>query len=177
MVKQLREYKLYGFVKEYFESQGYVVYPEIPIAGACIDAVARKDDFLIAIELKMSLTKQLIHTCYTNNLFCNLSYAAVPTEPTSKSKELCKKYSIGIIKVTDEIKIILEANDRFKIYKPEYNRVLEYCSGVPWDGVGGLPQLKGIGPAIECGKRVKEYLINHPATKWKEIFKNVHNHY
>ncbi len=177
MVKQLREYKLYDPVKEYFENQGYTVYPEIPIAGACIDMVARKDNVLIAIELKMSLTKQLIHACYVNHCFCNLSYAAVPTEPSIKNKTLCERHSIGIIKVTDKARIVLEANNRFRTFKPEYDRMLKYCSGVPWEGVGGLPQLKGVGPAIECAKRVKEYLISHPAAKWKEIFDNIQNHY
>ncbi len=178
MTRQLREYKLSDPVREYFEKQGYKVYIEIPIAGACIDMVARKGNFLIAIELKMSLTKQLIHTCYTNQICCNLSYAVIPTEPSIKNKELCKRHNIGIIKITNEIEIILEADSRrFKPFKPEYDRMLKYCSGVSWEGVGGLPQLKGIGPAIECAKRVKEYLISHPAAKWREIFDNVNNHY
>ncbi len=177
MSRQLREYKLSDPVREYFENQGYKVYTEIPIAGACIDMVARKGDYLIAIELKMSLTKNLINTCYINRLFCNLTYAAVPTEPSIKNITLCERDSIGIIKVTDKARIVLEAKNRLKPCYPEHDRLLEYCSGVPWDGVGGLPQLKGIGPAIECGKRVKEYLIDHPAAKWREIFDNVHNHY
>ena len=177
MTRQLKEYKLSDPVKEYFEKQGYKVYVEIPIAGACIDMVARKGDFLIAIELKMSLTKQLIKTCFTNRVFCDISYAAVPTNPTIKNRELCKKHSIGIIRVADKINIIAEPKGRSIIFKPEHDRMLKYCSGVPWAGVGGLPQLKGIGPAIECAKRVKEYLVNYPAAKWKEIFDNVENHY
>ena len=177
MTRQLKEYKLSDPVREYFEKQGYRVYVEIPIAGACIDMVARKGNFLIAIELKMSLTKQLINACYLNHLFCDFSYAAVPTEPSTKSKISCKRYSVGIIKVTDDIKIILEANNRFRTFKPEHDRMLKNCSGIPWEGVGGLPQLKGVGPAIECGKRVKKYLITNPYAKWKEIFNNVDNHY
>lgn len=178
MTRQLKEYKLSDPVKEYFENRGYKVYTEIPISGMCIDMVARKGNFLIAIELKMGLTKQLIHRCYTNQICCDLSYAAIPTEPIKKNKELCKKHAIGIIKIEHRAKIILEANNRrFKPFKPEHQRMLKYCSGVPWGGVGGLPQLKGIGPAIECAKRVKEYIINHPGAKWKEIFEKVHNHY
>ncbi len=177
MTRQLKEYKLSDPVREYFEKQGYRVYTEIPIAGACIDMVARKGNFLIAIELKMSLTKQLIHRCYTNNLDCNISYAAVPTETSNKSKALCKRYGIGIIKITHEVNIILEANKTHEPFKPHHDRMLKYCSDVPWEGVGGLPQLKGVGPAIECAKRVKEYLINNPAAKWREIFDNVNNHY
>ena len=178
MTKQLREYKLSDPVREYFEKQGFKVYVEIPVAGACIDMVARKGNFLIAIELKMSLTKQLIHTCFTNQICCDLSYAAIPTEPSNKNKELYKKYAIGIIKVTSKVEIISEANgNRFKPFAPEYKRMLKYCSGIPWEGVGGLPRLKGVGPAIECGKRVKKYLITNPRAKWKEIFNNVDNHY
>ena len=124
--------------------------------------IARKDNFLIAIELKMSLTKQLIHACYINNISCDLSYAAVPTEPSDKSKALCRRYSIGIIKVEDKAGIILQVKERSKTIKYYHDSVLKYCSGIPWKGVGGLPQLKGIGPAIECGKRVKSYLVKNP---------------
>ena len=86
MTRQLREYKLSDPVREYFEKQGYKVYVEIPIAGACIDMVARKGNILIAIELKMSLTKQLIDNCSTNRVYCDISYAAVPTNPTVKNR-------------------------------------------------------------------------------------------
>ena len=41
----------------------------------------------------------------------------------------------------------------------------------------GLPTLSGVGPAIDCFKRIKLYLQSHPDAAWKEIYKNVANHY
>ncbi len=177
MTRQLKEYKLSDPVKEYFEKQGYTVYTEIPIAGSKIDLVARKGNYLVGVELKTNLTRQLFHQCLRHQCNCDIIYAAVPVNPTSRNIDLCKKYSIGIIRISDIVKIILEANQRFKPLDWKHKRMLEYCTGDPGNHPGGMPTQKGKGPRIDCIKRVKEYLINHPAAKWKEIFDNVHNHY
>ena len=177
MIKQLKEYKLSDPVREYFEKQGYAVYKEIPIAGSKIDLVARKGNFLIGIELKTSLTRQLIHQCIRHQCNCDIFYAAVPVNPISKNIDICKKYSIGIIRISDETEIIIEANQRFKPLEWKHKRILNFCDTILPGGLGGLPTLKGKGPRIDCIERVKKYLIINPAAKWKEIFENVHNHY
>ena len=177
MIKQLKEYKLSDPVREYFEKQGYAVYTEIPIAGSKIDLVARKGNFLIGIELKTSLTRQLIHQCIRHQCNCDIFYAAVPVNPISKNIDICKKYSIGIIRISDETEIIVEANQRFKPLDWKHKRMLNFCDTILPGGLGGLPTQKGRGPRIECAKRVKEYIMEHPTTKWKELFNNVHNHY
>jgi len=177
MPRQLREYKLSDPVREYFEKQGYAVYTEIPIAGSKIDLVARKGNFLIGIELKTSLTRQLIHQCIRHQCNCDIFYAAVPVNPISKNIDICKKYSIGIIRISDETEIIVEANQRFKPLDWKHKRMLNFCDTILPGGLGGLPTQKGRGPRIECAKRVKEYIMEHPTTKWKELFNNVHNHY
>ncbi len=177
MTRQLKEYKLSDPVREYFEKQGYVVYSEIPIAGSKIDLVARKGNFLIGIELKTSLTRQLIHQCIRHQCNCDIFYVAVPVNPISKNIDICKKYSIGIIRISDETEIIIEANQRFKPLEWKHKRILNFCDTILPGGLGGLPTLKGKGPRIDCTERVKKYLIINPAAKWKEIFENVHNHY
>lgn len=177
MTRQLKEYKLSDPVREYFEKQGYKVYTEIPIVGSQIDIIAIKNDFIVAVELKTSLTRQLICQCIRHLNDCNIIYAAVPVNPTSKSIGRCKKYSIGIIKVSDKLEIILEAKIHFKHSKVRHTRMLNFCYSFMNDSPGGLPKSKGKGPRIECIKRVKEYLINNPAAKWREIFDNVNNHY
>ncbi len=173
----LREYKLYEPVKNYFENLGYTVYPEIPIAGSNIDLVARKNNELMGVELKMSLTKNVIYQCYRNHLSCDLVYAAIPTKPKNKNVELCKRRFIGIICVKGEAEIILEAKAHPYLAPYFRERLLRYCTGIPFEDVGGLPNLKGEGPAQDCYKRVQEYIKVNPKTTWKEIYKSVINHY
>lgn len=177
MTRQLKEYKLSDPVREYFEKQGYDVYTEIPIAGSQIDIIAIKNKFIIAVELKTSLTRQLIHQCIRHQKDCNMIYAAVPVNPSSENIRICNKCSIGIIKVTDHVEIIVEPNERFRHSEDKHTRMLNYCDTILSGGLGGLPTQKGKGPRIDCIRRVKDYLIINPAAKWKEIFENVHNHY
>ncbi len=177
MTRQLKEYKLSDPVKEYFENRGYKVYTEIPIAGSQIDIIAIKNSFIIAVELKTSLSRQLICQCIRHQKDCNVIYVAVPVNPSSRSIELYKKYSIGIMKVSDKVEMILEGSEHNLFSDTKHTRMLNYCETILPGGIGGMPTRKGIGPRIDCIKRVKEYLINHPAAKWKEIFDNVHNHY
>lgn len=62
----LREYKLYEPIKILFESKGYSVYSEIPILSRRVDIGALKNNIIIVIEMKMSLTKKVIwqaHLC------------------------------------------------------------------------------------------------------------------
>ncbi len=178
MTRQLREYKLSDPVREYFENRDYKVYTEIPIAGSQIDIIAIKNDFIIAVELKTSLTRQLIHQCIRHQKDCDIIYTAVPVNPSSENIRLCKKCSIGIIKVLDKVEIVLEAKQHNLTSEFKHTRMLNFCDTIIVNkGVGGLPTIKGKGPRIECIKRVKEYLFNNPCADWKELFKNVHNHY
>jgi len=173
---KLYEYKLYEPIKKLFESQGYCVYAEIPFINSHVDVVAIKDDIIIAIEMKMSLTKKVIQQSYTHNLFANYRYVAIATNPIKI--ERCTKYGIGIIQIKNNNAIILiesQKNDNF--YGNYRNIFLKKCMAYKNNNIAGLPNLKGIGPKIDCKKRVIDYIKNNPNASWQEIYKNVYNHY
>lgn len=177
MTRQLKEYKLSDPVREYFEKQGYKVYTEIPIAGSQIDIIAIKNSFIIAVELKTTLSRQLICQCIRHQKDCNVIYAAVPVNPSSRNIERYKNNLIGIIKVSDKVEMVLEGSEHNLFSEDKHTRMLNYCETILPGGIGGMPTQIGKGPAIECAKRVKNYILDNPGTNWKEIFENVHNHY
>lgn len=171
----LRECKLYDPVKLLFESMGYSVYAEIPILFSCVDIGALKDNIIVAIEMKMSLTKKVIDQAYTHNIFADYTYIVVPTNP--RSTEECIKRSIGIIQVkNDKASIIVKAKKINKFYANYRKIFIKRCLQSNIE-IAGLPVLKGQGPRIECRKRIKEYLKINPKATWKQIYNNIPNHY
>lgn len=174
----MRESKLFNPIKLLFESRNYNIFTEINILYSCIDVIALKNNIIISIEMKMSLTKKLIRQAYTHKLFSNYVYVAVKTKPIKKSIDRCKKYGLGIICVkNDKAFIILESKENNDFYS-NYRKILtKRCLQSKNNKIAGLPQLKGIGPRIDCKKRVKEYLKLNKNATWKEIFNNVSNHY
>ena len=173
----LRECKLYEPIKLFFESQGFSVYPEIPLLYSCIDIVAIKDNIIIAIEMKMSLSKKVVQQAWTHKIFSNYVYVAIPTNPKNSSISKCIKYNLGIIRVKNDIvKILKEAPKNDKFYGNYRQQLIKRCLKSD-NKIAGLPVVKGVGPRIDCKKRVKEYLKNNPNASWKKIYENVPNHY
>lgn len=173
---ELREIELYEPVKKLFEKYGYEVKAEIPFYNSPIDLVAYSGNCIISVELKMSLTKHLIHKVFLNQLFSDFSYAAIPTKPRNIDK--CIKSGLGIIRVKDgKAEILLDASFKIKPLSHYKKNILAWCDVRDPEMIGGKPMLKGEGPAQDCYKRVLEYMEKYPAAKWKEIFENVDNHY
>ena len=173
---KLREIELYEPVKRLFEKYGYEVKAEIPFYNSPIDLVAYSGNCIISVELKMSLTKQLIHKSLLNQLFSDFSYAAIPTKPRNIDK--CIKSGLGIICVKNgKAEILLDASFKIKPLFHYKKNILAWCDIRDPEMIGGRPNLKGEGPAQDCYKRVLEYMEKYPTAKWKQIFENVDNHY
>ena len=176
MIMELREIELYEPVKKLFEKFGYEVKAEIPFYNSPIDLIAYSGNCIISVELKMSLTKHLIHKVFLNQLFSDFSYAAIPTKPRNIDK--CIKSGLGIIRVKDgKAEILLDASFKIKPLSHYKKNILAWCDVRDPKMIGGKPMLKGEGPAQDCYKRVLEYMEKYPTAKWKEIFENVDNHY
>lgn len=179
-MKVMREKELYNPIKTYFNRKKYKVSSEVPIPCwfACCDLVAYNDNEIIAVEMKMSLTKAVIHQAHRNQMNSDKVYAAVPTKP--RSLEYASLLGVGVIVVKDDnVEIILESGifKRESKYTDQFKQQAEERFKYNRDEIGGLPTLKGVGPRIECQKRVDYYLIDHPNASWKEIYANVKNHY
>jgi len=174
---ELKEQKLFEPLRNYFKNRGYKVFTEVcnPVAGTClIDVVCQNDNEVIAIEMKMSLSKTVIHQAYRTNLVADKTYVAIPTNPRKENYLRCQANGIGIIRVNSSVEILLEAKKN-DIYEAFYlaERLKLYDEGVE----AGLPNQKGIGVTYDLCEQINEYQKEHPKAGWKEIYKNIPNHY
>lgn len=179
MAVDFKEIKLSDPVSDYFTDLGYDVYAEMPIptSARCCDLIALKDEIIIAIELKTSLSMQVIRQAYSINIYVDYAYVAIGTNPKQKSIDACKRYGIGVIKIKNGKISVIHKPEYKKPWRPVRKMLLERLSKYEPGGIAGYPFQKGIGPAIECHRLVAEYKEANPKATWKEIFEKVPNHY
>lgn len=179
MARVLREVELSEPVRKWLEGRGYTAYAEVPFLYYTPDWVGMKGEQAVIVEMKVSLTKQVIRAAAVQQIYADLTYAAVKTNPMVKGLQSCKKHGVGVLTLRDgEMVEILQAQ-RFK-GGPSGSwrkKLMERIGGLEPGGVAGKPTLAGEGPAIDCHARVQEYKAAHPKATWKEIFENVPNHY
>jgi hypothetical protein len=134
---------------------------------------------IVTVELKRSLTSGLIHQGYLCKGITEEAYVAVMSEPRSTGVERCKKLGVGILKVDGTIVIELLAPliKGIKGCDWRVDNMIEIMRRSVPGGIGGLPCLKGKGPAQDVRRRIDEYRKDYPSAGWDELFKNVPNHY
>lgn len=166
-------------ISDWLTYMGYTVYVEVPNyhSAGCIDIVGRKDQDLICVELKTSLNDNVLRQTYRSNMVTHMVYAAVARKPQPSRLLKAKERGIGVILVKEGLRVLLEPSNTNDLFEPAVERIHQYLNHMQSGGIGGKPCLKGVGPAKECGRRVIEYLKEHPNAKWKEIYQNVPNHY
>lgn len=172
-MKELRETKLYPPVKAWLEEQGYIVFPELWDR----DIVAHKGDHIIVIELKMTLSRAVYCQLSRAASYANELYAAVPTKP--RSVEMFRQRGYGILRVSEGVECILPAatKDGYPAAHRHACAIETLRSRKPLTVQAGMPTLAGTGPAQRCAAAVREYLKANPTAGWKEIFRDVPNHY
>jgi len=176
---KIREVDLYGPVKKWLEEKGYAVKPEVPFFNNNVDVVGVKGEHIIAIELKLCLSHQVRYQAISNKSFSDEVWVAVKGTPRRSSVTEAEKKGIGVLLVVSGVAIEWSEADPSKSWPAEprfKKRILEKHPRLP-DGVGGLPSMKGHGPAQQVKRRVIEYRKEHPKATWKELFENVPNHY
>jgi hypothetical protein len=171
-------------VSSWLESMGFTPYAEVPFpqSNHPIDLVGRNGQEIITVELKVSLTKKLVHQAYMCDLITDRRYAAVSTKPKAKGISECERHGIGLLSVVDgKVNVILEPQEKFPAtawvrckYATAIHKNLDVMTP---NGIGGVPCMKGVGPAQECFDRVQAYRAEHPNAKWSEIYRAVQNHY
>ncbi len=171
-------------MSKWLEGMGYTMYSEVspPYAsGTLIDLVGVKGEYIIAVELKMSLTKCLIIQANTHCLFAHETYVAVASKPRKASVERCqrKHINLGVIQMKDNIIYILHRphirRKPFARYNIRFIERLKKCT--PGYSEAGKPTLAGTGPNKAVFELIKEYLQTHPLANWKELYREVPNHY
>lgn len=131
--KPFKESDLYLPLKEYFESDGFEVYAEVPCSGATADIVARKNNIYIVVEMKTSLTLKLVEQVFNWKTRAHFIYAAVPqrTEITLFARKLLENAGIGLL--------VLDIDNKFgepycsRIYKMGRAKLNRAPLTVNWD--------------------------------------------
>jgi len=186
LVTRVLESDLSKPVSDWLAAKGYVPYAEVAFprdSARTIDIVARKDNELILVELKVSLTPSVISQTFMCDLITSQRYAAVGTRPTRKGIDRCRQVGIGLLSVRDgRVNVLLHpqiTDDMGQGWvREDYSRLIhETLDRMTPNGIGGVPCMKGVGPAQECYDRVQAYKAGHPKATWREIFANVSNHY
>jgi hypothetical protein len=169
---KLKEVNLFPPLRNWLKNNGCKVFTEI---YGC-DVVSYKDGEFVGYELKMACNDKVIRQAYCHIVSFGKCFAVVPVNPRKESIEKCKKFGVGIIKINNnEIIEILPA----KKLDWEPNVIKRKVDITKWhEGEeAGRPNMKGEGPGQTCLISIKEYLKTHPDADWKEIYKNVSNHY
>jgi len=172
----VKETELSPIITEWLVGNGYQVYYEVPVRGSYryIDVVGRRgDNHTIAIELKRSLSLQVVHQAMRLTRVAHRVYCAVGSRnPKQKTIDNCQRWNLGVLSLADyKVKTILEAADNPQphIYMMRVDAQLSE--------VGGLPARRGEGHAITVIGRVMDYLKEHPQASWAELYDRVPNHY
>lgn len=177
----MKETELFNPIKDWLKAQSYKVYAEVsnPVAGTClIDVVGVKDRLTIAIEMKLSLSKTVITQAYRARMVANKVYCAVPCDPKQKGIEECKKYGVGILKISDKVEILLECPEENNHFFEQYSLIKNRNFDTMEEGVeAGMPCEKGVGMTYDLCNAIREYQKTNPNATWKEIYKNIDNHY
>lgn len=180
---KMTEARMFLPVKRWLRRQGFQVFGEIelPLFYRSIDVVARRDQDLVCIELKLNLTKKVIHQAAPCQLVTERAYVGVHSRP--RSLDQCRKVGLGVLRIHGaQVDVLLEpTTKRFnRPSGPWVQRALDVCQAAQeagYQGHGGVPCQAGIGPAIDVQAVIKAYRRRHPKATWREMYEAIPNHY
>lgn len=186
----MKEKDLFPPLKKYFKEKGCSVFAEVPCFYRGVDFVAVNGNNHTAVEMKLSFNVDVVRQAHDNITSFGNSYVAFPVKkPIVYSSEVtyfklresirirydrCVKLGIGILQVLPDGTIFTALEC---VYKEPY-RVFDFSQYRESDeDEAGLPYQKGVSSGYMELKAIKEYVLANPNTTWKEIYKNVQNHY
>lgn len=177
--KKLKETDLYLPIKNFLNNLGYEVKGEIK---EC-DVIAKKDDALIIIELKLSLNITLLLQAVERFTLADIVYIAIPKQcpmfkkQTKQVKKLIARLGLGLIVVDIQkeqqyVEIINDPKD----YTPRKNKrkqaalLKEFADRQGDTQKGGSTRKKaGLTAYRQRCIRIAEYLSQQPTAKCAEI--------
>lgn len=174
----MKEADIANATMDWLRNQGYKCYGEVPYIGYCTDIVAVNGEHVATVECKKSLTQHVIYQAHRNQLSSNASYCSVGTKPRQKGIDDCKSLGLGLLVATNGTCVeILKPECDAGMWEPSRKGLLLALHDCQIDRQAGLPTLKGEGPAQDVAKRVKEYMQANPKCTWRDIFRDIPNHY
>lgn len=172
---QMKEIELAKPVADWMRSEGFTVYSEIPYWDRCIDMVGLKDDVIRVVELKVKYSKYAMNQAVKCQLATSDIFVASTTKPMNKTIQYCQKYGVGLLKVDSQVEVILRPHKVVDTWRNATKHLRDNCFE-PSDNAG-IACMSGCEPAVAVGECVKQYIEENPSAGWREIFKNVPNHY
>ena len=164
---------MYPIIKEYLINQGYDVKAEVMQA----DIVAKKDDVMIIIEMKVSLTTSLIYQGLKRMHLCDDVYLAIP-KPSAKGlksstfhekETIVRRLEMGLMLVDtkqERIDILFDpAHYQLKRHHQKKNRLLkEFSLRQTRLNVGGVTRTKIITAYKELTLLIMDEMRDGPKT-------------
>lgn len=178
-VDTIRECDLAKPVADWLRANGYpIVYAEVGRGPVDLVGWNEAEGRIACVELKRSLTLKVLKQASYHQVATVDSYVAVGTKPRHTSISKAQEYGLGVLSVhSNQVFVRLRPKSKFEPYTPYRDELLDCLRhSLPSDS-GGVPDLKGVGPAQDCARSVRQYLGQHPETAWRQIFTDVPNHY
>lgn len=171
------ETELANPVMDWLESRGFTPYGEVPWYNRAIDVVGLCGDYVWAVELKLSLSRQVIAQAHLNQLTVHRSWCAVASRPRTHEKRL--REGLGLLVVSGgTVEVLVEAQLRTEITSEDRcRRIRGACAYKSPRGEAGMPTMRGIGPAQFVFDAVQKFIADNPRATWGQIFDCVPNHY
>ncbi len=176
--ERMLEKDLSGPVSEWLTEQGFDVYAEVPHYGSSIDLVGRSASLLVAVELKLCLSRKVIQQANLTAAACHRCYVGVASaRPRPASIALCREIGLGIVSVVESRAIVQLESKEFSPFAGSVQRMREQLATLTRGGVGGVACQAGQGPAQEMERAIAAYRATHPRATYRELFAAIPNHY
>lgn len=176
--KEQTESELARIFIDYFENDGFEVFPEVPLPWAgVIDFVAHHNGLIIAVEVKTQLSFKVIEQAVRNKGHAHLSYVAVPLNRTSQHFQVrvCREFGIGVLFYDERCRtrdlVIERANPQFnrKITAPALHEYMKKSTaGSKHDR---------ITPFRNTINEIVEHLRASDGQDAKELLERINHHY
>ena len=150
-----------------------------------------RDGSLVVIEMKKNLTVRSSHRygTYRTSLleqgrwclrFTSDVYCAVLSVPRTKGVYVCRMAGVGVLRVdrvSGMVHRLVDPKGDVEVCGDSRGRLVHALEHKEPGGVGGMPNVRGVGPAQESYDRLVLYKSNYPDATWDEIYRDVPNHY
>lgn len=168
------ESEMFEPLKVYFEEKGYVVYSEVVLpGGGRADLVAADDKRIVCVEMKKSLSMDLIDQAIERKASFAYVFLAVPERKSYLPRfveRIFRKYGIGILYVTKGGQVY---EKKAALYRRAFDKNVDIGSYLKPEQRNGIPGgSKGGGYVTEYSlmiSRVRRYLERK--NDWVELGK------
>lgn len=180
----IREARMTPVVSGWLKGRGLTPYVEVvpPTWYKGVDIVGWDgENKVVAVEMKLSLTKGLICQGMLCKTVSDEVYCVVRSSPRGDGVKRCKQLGLGLITVSNGYASVILKPNRGRhikcLIEERKAGLISRLKKMNPGGVGGLPTMKGVGPARSVRGRILAYLVKNPGASWDDMYRDIDNHY